>query len=268
MKTVITMTSWTGRIQCVGFAIYRFFTTQTIMPDAFYLWLSTTEFPHRELDLPRELLAICHHFHVHICWVDLNEYCHKRWYVYPAHYNDLVISIDDDVFYDPNLIKQALKYATIYNNTIINIGTPAYHPLEFNNSIARKFGPIQLDTPLKNMQLCGQCIVLPKSFPKEVVLDQYIKLRQQYCKKCDESFLTPFLVKHGTSIIAHKWHNIVDDELQYNAISNDMKSRKDIQIYVVLRIFNECMESWKRLYPSYNTTYYDSLSLDKISALL
>jgi hypothetical protein len=58
MKTVITMTTWSKRIQFTARAIYRFLKTQIVKPDLFYLWLAEEEFPNREADLPENLLAI------------------------------------------------------------------------------------------------------------------------------------------------------------------------------------------------------------------
>ena len=96
MKIVITMTSWTKRIQYVAKTIYYFLKTQTVKPDMFYLWLAEDEFPNKEKDLPEDLLTICSVFNVQIKWTKYNEYAFKRWYVYPKHNDDLVISIDDD----------------------------------------------------------------------------------------------------------------------------------------------------------------------------
>ena len=56
MQTIVTMTSWSGRIEHVGSSIFRFFKTQTKLPDIFYLWLSEEEFPNKENDLPKDLL--------------------------------------------------------------------------------------------------------------------------------------------------------------------------------------------------------------------
>ncbi|WP_291631455.1 hypothetical protein [Clostridium sp.] len=102
MKTVVTMTSWTKRINCVARSIYYFMKTQTVKPDLFYLWLAEEEFPNKEKDLPNDLLMIIEGLHITLKWIKKNTYCHKRWNVYPEHMEDLVISIDDDVIYNSN----------------------------------------------------------------------------------------------------------------------------------------------------------------------
>ena len=104
MKTIVTMTSWKQRINMVSEFIYIFLTSQTIKPDIFYLWLSADEFPSQFAELPRELLLVSKHLGVTIKFCPGNDYVFKRWNVYPEHYNDLVISVDEDQFYDVDLI--------------------------------------------------------------------------------------------------------------------------------------------------------------------
>ena len=269
MKTVITMTSWVKRIEYVSYAIFRFMSTQTVKPDLFYLWLAEEEFPRKALDLPIPLLKTLAYYNIKLCWTRTNEYCFKRWYTALQHYHDIIISIDDDVHYDHNLIERAHTYASKFSNIVINIGTPVYKPLSFNNSINRVLCSPNTTTPLYNMQLCGQCIFLPNTFPLEIINESHIcKLRRIYCKKCDECGITPLLVKHHIPILTPVWDNIIDKPLQTSAISNDMKNIKNLQLYIAIRVFDDCMNPWKSLYPSYNTEYYDKLPVDTLLTLI
>ena len=115
MKTVVTMTSYPKRINAVAEFIYIFFNTQTVKPDYFYLWLSEEEFPKKELSLPVELVRVCRYFNVCIRWVPYNDGCTKRWNVYPTHYNDIVVAIDEDNIYDFHLIEQMQSYSKSTN---------------------------------------------------------------------------------------------------------------------------------------------------------
>lgn len=95
------MTSWKKRIQYVKTAIEKFLQNTPVYVDKFYLWLAEEEFPSKEVELPLELVEyVKNNSHVEIRWTVLNEYNHKRWYVYPKHHEDCVISIDDDAYYD------------------------------------------------------------------------------------------------------------------------------------------------------------------------
>jgi len=268
MLTIITMTSWTGRIKYMGEAIFRFMNTQTVKPDIFYLWLAEEEFPNKESDLPKDLLQVCKYFHIMVKWIKDNEYCHKRWYVYPDHYNDLVISIDDDVFYDTKLIESAKKMTTKYNNLIINCGDYLYPRLSYNNSIQRVFLPPTIDIPLKTIQLCGQCIVLPRSFPLNSILPNAITLRKEYCKKCDECWLTPYIVNSDTRIMTHQWNNFIVDGTQDTATWKSIVKTKHIQLYLALRCNENNLSQWKRIFPKFNDTNYEMKSKDELMQLL
>lgn len=264
MKTVITMTSWTKRISFVSKAIYRFLTTQTVKPDLFYLWLAEAEFPNKENDLPKDLLIICEAFNVQLKWIKDNEYCHKRWYVYPKHFDDLVISIDDDVFYDVDLIKTAKKYANTINKCIINCGDYLYPLINYNNSIERVFLSQRPDIPSNNNQLCGQCIVLPKSFPLEAISDNNINLRKKYCKKCDECWLTPFIHNSSTKIMTHKWNNKIIKEAQTTSTWNSIKKTKSLQMYIAIRCNENNYKNWFKIFPKFNDDAFKNLTIDQL----
>lgn len=264
MKTVITMTSWTKRIGYVAKAIYHFLSTQTVKPDLFYLWLAEEEFTNKEKDLPEDLLLICNTFNVQICWTKENEFCHKRWYVYPKHYEDLVISIDDDVFYDTNLIETAIEFSKKYTKCIINSGDYLYPALNYNKSIDRKFIKADLDTPSHNIQLCGQCIILPNSFPLEALSEDNVILRKEFCSVCDECWLTPFIHNSDTKIMIHKWNSRVIPNTQDSCTWKKITKIKSLQLYLALRCNDSNLKNWKKLYPNFDDTKYKDKSLNDL----
>ena len=119
MKTIVTLTSWKKRIKYVQQVLEQF----AMYPanfDKIYLWLSQMEFPNREYDLPSQLLEFVRsHPKVEIRWTFGNEYNHKRWYVYPEHFEDVVVSVDDDAIYDIVNVCKAITYA-VDNHCIVN----------------------------------------------------------------------------------------------------------------------------------------------------
>jgi hypothetical protein len=119
-----------------------FFKTQTQKPDIFYLWLATEEFPDHKL--PMALEECISKYGIVLKWIEKNEFCHKRWYVYPEHYEDVVISLDEDSRYVNDLVERAKDCKSITNLWIPR--TENYHE------------PYRLG-------FCGQCIVPPKTFP-------------------------------------------------------------------------------------------------------
>ena len=272
IQLVITMTSWPKRIKYVAKAIYSFFTTQTVKPDIFYLWLSSEEFPNKEKDLPEDLILICEAFSVKIQWVKENEYCHKRWYVYPKHYNDIVVCIDDDCEYDTQLLKFASnitdkKVYTIFNN--------------LTNEMVCKSGiniTLRRSTSASNrIKLSGNSIYPPQTFPLDAIKPENIKLRKKYCKNCDESWLMPFLIHNNIqrsySYKQKVYYNETDPRFKSTAVfftSNTTSNVrwKHLQIYIVLRLFPELMKSWKQVFPAYNDKDFETKTVDYLITLL
>ena len=275
MKTIITMTSWTKRIQYVGRFIYQFMKTQTVKPDVFYLWLAEEEFPNKEKELPQELLMVCEAFDVKICWTKDNEYCFKRWYVYPTHFNDLVISVDDDILLSSNMIeviqneyrKNPIKQVLHYKN--------CGGEIEIKNGIEYTIGPLKQKSSIKNY-FQGNCAFAPGSFPLESFSEEMIELRKKICPKCDESWLHPFLIKDNIPITfmnGVRW--VETEETKSTAISNDLHrnlvkingheyKKADLYKLSVLKNNSDLLESWMKTFPSYNA---QQLSEDKLGIL-
>lgn len=259
MKTVITMTSWTKRINFVAKFIYQFLITQTVKPDIFYLWLAEEEFPNKEKDLPEDLLLVCERFNVQLCWTKDNEYCFKRWYVYPKHYEDLVISVDDDIILSPNAIE------TIQNEYKRNPIKQVLHykncggEIEIRNGIEYFISTLKQKSSVKNY-FQGNCAFAPYSFPLESFSEEMIKLRKDICPKCDESWLHPFLIKNNIPITfmnGVRW--IETEETKQTAISKDLHfnlvkiankeyKKADLYKYLVLNSVKELKDAWQNIF--------------------
>ena len=258
MQIVCTMTSWKGRIKFVGRAIFYFLSKQTIKPDLFYLWLSEEEFPKKEKELPEDLLLICNQFKIKIQWIKQNEFCFKRWYIYPKHWEDFVVCIDDDKAYKPNTIELGLKYYKKFNNTVFSIADLKYSR-QFNNSIHNELKKFYSDKPDFRYCFCGQCIIPPKCFPLDCWTPEQIEIRKKICKKCDESWINPWLVKNNIKIFCIKeLHPTELPNSQKTALWHEMGSRiksninkRDLQLFDVLKSNAELMKAWKKVFPKY-----------------
>ncbi len=275
MKTVITMTSWTKRINFVARWIHYFLMSQTVKPDAFYLWLAEEEFPKKEADLPKELLLVCEHFNVQLCWTKDNEYCFKRWYVYPKHYEDLVISVDDDIILSPNAIE------AIQNEYKRNPVKQVLHykncggEIEIKNGIEYFIGHLKQKSSVKNY-FQGNCAFAPYSFPLESFSEEMIKLRKEICPKCDESWLHPFLIKDNipiTFMYGVRWFET--EETKETAISKDLHlnlvkigdqeyKKADLYKYLVLNSVSELKDAWQTVF-NYD---FDRFNLDELRGIL
>ena len=272
MKTVITMTSWTKRIQYVAKAIYRFLKTQTVKPDVFYLWLAEEEFPNKEKDLPEDLLTICAAFNVQIKWTKDNEYCFKRWYVFPEHNDDMVISIDDDMFYDHRMIAAVLDEYKRNPIPCVLHYRGCGGLIEITEGIKYTITQNRVKSSVRNYFI-GQCAFTPHSFPLETLEPKIIELRKKICPKCDESFLHPYLIKDNIPIVfIVGLRDTEENEMQGVAIRNDLHfnlvkvngkeyKKSDLYKLKVLLSIPELQESWKKEFPNYDFNYIKGIDL-------
>lgn len=108
-KIVVALTSYPKRIDSVHKVIKSIW-TQKKCADEIILYLSAEEFPHKEAELTNELLNMIGKNGFRIEWVDGNLKSHKKYYYVLQNYqNDIVITVDDDVIYDSNMIYDFLK---------------------------------------------------------------------------------------------------------------------------------------------------------------
>ena len=272
MNIVITMTSWTKRIQYVAKSVYRCLKTQTVKPDLFYLWLAEEEFPNKEKDLPEELLVVCNAFNVHIKWTKDNEYCFKRWYVFPEHNDDLVISIDDDMLYDYRMIAAVLEEYKRNPIPCVLHYRGCGGLIEITEGIKYTITQNRVKSSVRNY-FTGQCAFTPHSFPLETLEPKIIELRKKICPKCDESFLHPYLIKDNIPIVFMTGlRDKEENEMQKVAIRNDLhfnlvningKEYKKADLYKlkVLQTIPELQESWKIEFPNYNFNYFKEINI-------
>ncbi len=100
---IVSLTSFPARIKKVHFVIENLL-TQTIKPDKLILWLSDSEFPNREKDLPESLLRL-REFGLTISWCEYMRSFQKLIPTLREYSNDIIITLDDDFYYPQNIIE-------------------------------------------------------------------------------------------------------------------------------------------------------------------
>ena len=102
-QLIVSLTSFPARINYVSKAINTLL-QQSLKPDRLLLWLAESQFPNKENDLPKELLAL-KELGLEIKWCeDLRSY--KK--LVPAlreFPNDVIVTADDDIYYPKNWLK-------------------------------------------------------------------------------------------------------------------------------------------------------------------
>lgn len=237
MKTVVTMTCWTKRINQMPIFMDYFFKNQTQKPDIFYLWLATEEFPNHKLQMALE--ECISKYGIVLKWIEKNEFCHKRWYVYPEHYEDVVISLDEDSRYVNDLVERAKDCKLITNLWIPR--TENYHE------------PYRLG-------FCGQCIVPPKTFPMEAYSEQYRNDRLLTTPKCDECWINTFLLKNNIKLTADI--SLLNPfELYFNCSSDDTALFKDFKT-------NGKSERFLNTVNYMKNKYHFDIDMDKVNSII
>lgn len=117
-KIVVSVTSYPKRIRTVSKMLESLF-RQTMKPDKIVLWLSIEEFSEKEKDLPENLLNIIGTYGFTICWIRENIRSHKKYfYALQEYVDDIVITVDDDIYYSPTMIEELVNSYDKFPNAV------------------------------------------------------------------------------------------------------------------------------------------------------
>lgn len=102
-KIIVSLTSYPARIKKVSKTIMSML-VQTMEPDSIELWLTREEFPDGEKELPDNLLNL-KEYGLAIKWCENLKPHKKYFYSMQENAENIVITIDDDVYYSPRVIE-------------------------------------------------------------------------------------------------------------------------------------------------------------------
>ncbi|MDE7253383.1 MAG: hypothetical protein K2O32_10640 [Acetatifactor sp.] len=103
-KIIVSLTSYPKRISCVD-RVIKTLLIQTLKPDKIIIWLSKEEFPNQNMDLPTDLIELCQ-YGLEIRWVSGDLKSHKKYfYAMQEFEGEIIITVDDDTYYNPELIE-------------------------------------------------------------------------------------------------------------------------------------------------------------------
>lgn len=264
-KIIVTMTSWKQRINTVSWVILQFLSKQTIKPDVFYLWLSKEEFPNGPSDLPVDLQKLS--TLIQIQFLDGNDYCFKRWNVYPRHYEDYVISIDDDSYHSSHLIEDGLNTLRCHQSAlcICNVWRQFSAVPFYVNDIKLKFNYVPQKIS-RQIWPCATCIIPPKTFPLESLADDVTNFRRKFLPYNDEAWLIPFYLKNDvyvTYIDRLTHYQTIRNEIA-TSLHNNNNNNKDTfgysvtekSLYFMLRK-TSMIEKYKQIFPGYDPAMFE-----------
>ncbi|MBR1423952.1 glycosyltransferase family 8 protein [bacterium] len=118
-KIIVSMTSYPARMYDVHYAIYSLL-NQTLKPDGVVLWLTSSQFPNGEADIPKKVLDL-KAYGLTIKWCD--EYIKAYTKLVPSlreFPEDIIVTADDDIYYGNDWLEKLYKeYERSDRKTII-----------------------------------------------------------------------------------------------------------------------------------------------------
>lgn len=106
-QIIVSLTSFPDRIPFIYKTISSLL-NQTLKPDMVILWLAKEQFPQLENDLPDELLEL-KKYGLTIKWCNNIRSYKKLVPAIKEYPNDIIITVDDDIYYDKTLIELLYK---------------------------------------------------------------------------------------------------------------------------------------------------------------
>lgn len=117
-RIIVSLTSFPYRIPNLWMVIEALF-RQTVLPDKIILYLSKKQFSNEMNDLPDSLLRYTKNG-LDIRFVDGDIRSHKKYYYAMRDYpNDVIITVDDDIFYPSTMIQTLMRYHEKYPKAVI-----------------------------------------------------------------------------------------------------------------------------------------------------
>lgn len=103
-KIIVSLTSFSQRLYDIHFGIYSLL-TQTLKPDMVILWLGEDEFPNKDSDLPDTLTSLKKNgLTIRYC-KDIRSFT-KLVPALKEFPNDIIVTADDDIFYEKNWLEK------------------------------------------------------------------------------------------------------------------------------------------------------------------
>lgn len=246
-QLIVSFTSYGKRITTVPLVLDRLF-NQTLKPDRIVLYLSKDNFPGMESELPERLLDMRQYgMDIHWCDGDIKSY--KK--IIPAlkeFPNDIIITIDDDIYYDLDFIEKLYDSYKKHPNAISALRV---HKMKFNeqggllsyNEWDSKHSDI-LDE--ESMQLfatgAGGILYPPQALSTEVLNESMF---MELCPNADDVWLKFMAVLNNTPVVLAAKYPGVDyyvDGTQEESLWKHNVKENDIQIKKLIEKYNSFSE--------------------------
>lgn len=239
MKVIVSIASYKKRFPTLHLCLENVL-KQSVKPDKFLLYLDQRyeNIPYQVLELQKLGLEIC------IAKKDLKSH-NKYFYAMQQYPNDILITLDDDVLYPPNLISQLLES---YNKYPFAVSAGRVHRISFDSQgfvLPYDLWDKEVDyynTPSMELFANGVGGVL---YPPKCMDNRLydIKKIQELCLYGDDIWLKAMQILKGTPVVAipqkQQHPPIIANTQQHGLyITNKIHHRNDLYIKNVFHEYN------------------------------
>lgn len=239
MKVIISIASYEKRFSTLHICLENIL-KQSVKPDKFLLYLDRhyKNIPQRILNLQQYGLEIC------FAEKDLKSH-NKYFYAMQRYPDDILITLDDDALYPPNLVKQLLDS---YKKYPFAVSAGRVHRIRFSaNGVVMPYNLWDKEINLydfPSMELfangVGGVLYPPKCMDSRLYDIANI---QRLCLYGDDIWLKAMQILKGTPVVAirqkHQHPPIINNTQQHGLyIINKLQNRNDSYIKEVFNEYN------------------------------
>lgn len=199
-EIVVSLTSFPARINLVHLSI-KSILNQTYKPKKVVLWLSAEQFPNQEKKLPESLLELKE------CGLEI-EFCEdikphtKYFYAFKKYPKDLIVTVDDDIFYPRDVLEKLFVLSQKKSGCII---ANRVREVSFEENRVKPYRDWKINggynsEPTKKLLPTGVGGVLykPSFFSDSLFNTDIIR---KICLNADDIWLRANSLKNGVSVV-------------------------------------------------------------------
>lgn len=246
-KIIVSFTTFPKRIDSI-WKVIECMLRQTVRPDKVMLYLSREQFPKELDDLPQSLRKYKDNGLVDVVFVDDDLRSHKKYYYsFQQFPEDLIILIDDDLFYVKTLISELLEEHAKFPESIIchrahTVTRDQYgalNPYAKWRSQKSRRGPTHAIFHTSG----GGTLYRPFLFSEQLYNRKLIK---DLCFYADDVWLNVLAFVSGITIVKSNYYTnylpvYIKDDIKLSVV-NVQQSLNDNQLEKVLTHFNVVQE--------------------------
>lgn len=281
-KIIVSLTSYPDRIQTVYKVIESLF-IQNKKADEIVLWLSAEEFENKKMDIPVNLKRLVGINGFRIEWVHSNLKSHKKYfYILPENKENIIITVDDDMYYEKNMICTLVDSYQKHPNAV---SARHVHQIFRDGNMVAEYDSWESDIEeyigMERMDLCAvgvSGILYPPNCAKKRWFDR--EMIKQIAEDQDDLWLKFNELMDGIPVVYTGTYgqDIMIEESQVSALyfKNAYGSGNDICIRQLVRliaethteIYSEWFHSLREIrdFLTFKKEYY-LLELEKLFAL-